>query len=54
MIMALTAAGLGGFLVGLAQSPQPRSALSGLAHVAALSNVTAGPAQSTTAAGGSL
>lgn len=51
MITALIAAGLGGFLVGLAQSPQPRSALSGLAHVAALSNVTAVPAQSTTAAG---
>jgi len=52
MTIALTAAGLGGFLVGVAQPAHPGSALSGLAHVAALSNVTAGTAQSTSGAGG--
>src|SRR5262245_53616119 len=51
-VLALCAAGLSGFMVGLAQAAHPGSALLGLAQVAARSVVPAGPAPNAGSGGG--
>jgi len=52
MTVLALAAGLGGFLAGVAQSAHPASALAGLARVAALGAVATGPAQTSAGEGG--
>jgi hypothetical protein len=51
-VLALAAAGLGGFMVGLAQAAHSGPALLGLAQVAARSAVPTGPVQDASSAGG--